>query len=190
MKGKVIFVVILIAVLVLGLFYYLSNIRQTASNNDEATFTNVQKLISRNLDNRYPPTPKEVVTYFAELTQSLHNDEYTVMEFEALAEQLYQLYDAELQEYNPWITYIDALRDEVNEFRNSGYAISSFVVSNSTDVAYSSVDGVNTAYLHCLFTRRHGTELLSVDHHFFLRKDENGRWKVFGWDIDENNLVN
>ena len=183
---KFIVVIFLIVVLVLALYYYLSNIREQSSSDDHVRASRVTEVIMRNLDTRYPPTPKEVVRFFAEVTQSLHNDDYSRNDFEAMAAQLYSLYDDELVENNPWAAYIDNLRFDIDSYRNKEFTISSFLVSNSTDVVYFvEEDGMEYARLYCLFTLRQGTDIYSLEHQFLLRRGENGRWKILGWQKEE-----
>lgn len=182
---KYIVLFIIIIVVVLGFYYYFSNIKEKSASDDFVKVSRVQEVLSRNLDARYPPTPKEVVRFFAEITQSLHNDDYTNREFENIGAQLYRLYDDELAENNPWESYLDALRLDVNSYRNKDYVVTSYLVSSSTDVVYFSDAGFDYARLHCLFTLRRGTDFYSLDHQFLLRKGEQGRWKILGWQKEE-----
>ena len=171
----------LIIVLVIGFYYYLSNIRaQSISSEDQVKASKVTEVLMRNLDTRYPPTPKEVVRFFAEITQIVYNENYSKQDFEGLAAQLYRLYDDELQENNIWDTYLGNFRFDIETDRSKNYVISSFVVSSATDVVYFSEDGFDYARLNCLFTVRQGVELYSSDHQFLLRKSD-GRWKILGW---------
>jgi hypothetical protein len=176
---------VLIIALVISFYYYLSNIREQGSNEDQVRASRVTEALMRNLDARYPPTPKEVVRFFAEITQCLYNEDYTRADFEALGRQLYRLYDEELAENNPWEVYLDNLRFDVESYRNREYVVSSFTVSSSTDVIYFSEDGFEYARLHCLFSLRRGTDLYMLDHQFLLRRGENGRWKILGWQKEE-----
>jgi len=178
---KLIVSVVLVIALVLGFYYYLSNIRDQGSSGEDIRASRVTEVLSRNMDARYPPTPKEVVRFFADITQVLHNDDYTKQDFEALGAQLYRLYDDELIEINPWEQYLKDLRDDIDSYRNQNYVISSYLVSSSTDVIYFQEDGLDYARLHCLFSMRRGVDFYSLDHQFLLRRGENGRWKILGW---------
>jgi len=183
---KIIVSFVLIIVVVIGFYYYLSNIKESGSANEvQVKASKVTELLSRNLDARYPPTPKEVVRFFAEITQVLHNEDYTKKDFEAMGELLYRLYDEELAENNPWELYLDNLRYDIDSYRVKNYTVSSFLVSSSTDVVYFQEDGLEYARLHCLFTLRRGTDIYSLDHQFLLRRGENGRWKILGWQKEE-----
>lgn len=180
---------ILLIILVLGLYYYISNIREQSSGSGQITTSKVQGAIIRNLDARYPPTPKEVVRFFVETYQILYNEDYSRREFEVLGEQLYRLYDQELAEENPWEQYLDELQTDVDGYRKQDRAVSSFVVSSATDVVYfnekRNEENHDFARLHCIVTFRQGTDLFLVDHQFLLRKGEGGRWYILGWRKEE-----
>ncbi|MCL2719678.1 MAG: hypothetical protein FWE14_12980 [Lachnospiraceae bacterium] len=188
MKNMYVKIIILFALaiaLVLSFYFYLSNIREQSTGENQVRASKVTEALMRNLDARYPPTPKEVVRFFAEITQCLYNDNYSQGDFEALGRQLFRLYDEELAENNPWEIYIDNLRFDVDSYRNREFVISSFTVSSSTDVIYFSEDGFDYARLHCLFSLRRSTDLYIIDHQFLLRRGENGRWKILGWQKEE-----
>ncbi|MCL2052240.1 MAG: hypothetical protein FWG91_11040 [Lachnospiraceae bacterium] len=182
---KAIVLFIMIIALVLGFFYYISNIKERSSSEEAVRASRVTETLMRNLDARYPPTPKEVVRFFAEITQCLYNEDYTDQDFNELGMQLYRLYDDELAENNPWEEYVKELRLDIDSYRNREFTISSFLVSSATDVAYFQDDGFEYASLHCLFTLRKGTDLYQLDHQFLLRRGENGRWKILGWQKEE-----
>ena len=82
--------------LVGGYYYYLTNKREDRSKEETVKATVVQEVLMRNLDNNYPPTPREVVKYFGELVQCMIGETYSDEEFEQLALQAQKLYDEEL----------------------------------------------------------------------------------------------
>ena len=102
MKGKdgrsgiKVFVIGLILIgLVLGYFFYLS-VRKGKDADEETQVGVVQEVLMRNLDKNYPPSPREILKYFGELTQCLYDEEYTEEEFSQLAMKVQELYDEEL----------------------------------------------------------------------------------------------
>ncbi len=180
MKGLIIGVILLC--LVIGYYYYLSN-RRSDKTEDDAKLTAVQEVLLRNLDNNYPPTPREAVKYFGEIAQCVYGGTYTEEEFQQLAAQAKKLYDAELLANNPDKQYIENLKWDVDDFKNQEIVISSFSPSSSTDVEYFTQDGYSWAQLRCVFSLRKGTQLASAEEIFLLRKDETGHWKIYGWTL-------
>ena len=184
---RLIIILVIVVVLVLAFYYYFANIRavDTSEAVAEVRASKVEGVLLYNLDNRYPPTPREVVRFFAETTQCLYNETYNDADFAAMGAQIYKLYDEELKEENPWDVYLIDLRGEIDARRAMEYALSSYLLSGSIDVVYFHEDGYDYARLHCLFTLRQGTTFTPSEHQFLLRKDEDGRWKILGWQYED-----
>ena len=92
-KIKGIIIATVMVVLIGGYFFYISNMDKKT---EETTVTAVKEVILKNLDNSYPPTPKEVVKYYSDITKCLYNEEYSNEEFEQMADKLLAIYDDEL----------------------------------------------------------------------------------------------
>ncbi len=178
-------VIILMIVVMVGYYYYLSN-KEKAQQELNPELTVVQEVLMRNLETNYPPTPKEVIKYYSEITKCFYNEEYSDGELEQLADKADQLYDKELSENNGWGQYIISLRSEIKEFKENEITISSYLVSSSTDVEKFEDDGYEFARLHCIYTLKQGNYKQDVDQVFLLRKDAQGHWKIYGWDSASN----
>ena len=175
--------VLFLCVIIILLGYYLVTLKGKQNKEEEVVFTKVQNVLLRDLERSYPPTPKEVVIYFSELTQCLHNEEYSEEELEQMAKQIQGLYDGELVANKDEEAYMTDLRSEVTVFKASNSAISSFTPSSSTDVFYFTEEDRECARLYCTYNIRTGTVMQKSEHVFVLRKDEEGHWKILGWDL-------
>lgn len=186
--GKLVVIVLFLAALMLGYFYYLSNTRDTAATEVEAKATKVQEVIMKNLNDWYPPTPKEVIRFYAEISQCYYNESYTEEELIEMARQMQRLFDIELLEINsPFESYLEGLKLDIEAFAEKSYTITNFAISDSTDVEKYVDDGYEWARLHCIYYIRDGTRTsMPNDHVYLLRKDADGHWKIFGWIIKEN----
>ncbi len=183
---KVTIIGIVLACLIIGYYFYL-NQRERATAEANPIVTKVDEVLSRNLENNYPPTPKEVVRYYSEITKCFYNEEYTQGQLEQLADKARQLFDVQLAEHNEWGTYLMNLQSEIEDYKKNERQISSYSVAASTDVDEFSQDGYKFARLHCIYTVRQGGYYVDVNEIFLLRKDEDGHWKIFGWGLAENN---
>lgn len=183
---KGIIVGVILICLVGGYYYYLTNKREDKSKEETVKATVVEEVLMRNLDNNYPPTPREVVKYFGELSQCLIGETYTDEEFEKLALQAQRLYDAELVANKTQQQYLDDLKWDINTFKEEEIVISSYSPSSSVDVEEFSRDGYKWAKLYCSFSLRKGTYIESNEEVFLLRRDEDGHWKIYGWQPVEN----
>ena len=63
-KGLIIVIVLIL--LVVGYYYYLSH--RQVDEKEEVTISEAQDLLLRDLERNYPPTPKEVLKYFFDIT--------------------------------------------------------------------------------------------------------------------------
>ena len=183
-KGVIVGVVLIC--LVGGYYYYLTNKREDKSKEETVDTTVVQEVLMRDLDKNYPPTPREVVKYFGELAQCIIGETYTDEEFEKLALQAQKLYDAELISNKTQQQYLDDLKWDINTFKEEEIVISSYSPSSSVDVEEFSRDGYKWAKLYCSFSLRKGTYIESNEEVFLLRRDEDGHWKIYGWQPVEN----
>ena len=165
-----------------GGYYALT--RRPAAATEESTEGNstVGELLSVNLTRNYPPSPKEVLKQYSEITKAFYNEEYSDEELVALAHKIQELYDRELIENQTDEQYLRTLRSDIDNFKNNGITISSYATSASTDVDYFSEDGFQFARLNCVYSIRQGTQFGSIKEVFLMRKDDEGHWKIYGWD--------
>ncbi len=181
MQGMLILIVLVCAVV--GFYYYISNRAKVKEEEEGTTITKVQEVLLKNLERNYPPTPKEVVRYFAEISQCFYNEKYTEEELEGLAAKIQELYDDELIEAKSQETYLTDLKDDIEKFKSDGLVITGYSTSSSTDVFTFSEDGYDWARLYCTFYLRKGKTKTNTQEVFILRKDEEGHWKIYGWDL-------
>lgn len=191
MKGKSsrsgikVFVVGLILIgLILGYFFYLS-VRKGKDTDKDTQVGAVQEVLMRNLDKNYPPSPREVLKYFGELTQCFYSEEYTEEEFYQLAMKVQELYDDELIANKTQEQYVEDLRWDIAQFKDQNTVVSSYSLPSSTDVNFFTQDGYSWARLYVEFTLRTGTHLNLANEIFLLRRDDNGHWKIYGWEPED-----
>lgn len=183
-KGMLILIVLVFAIV--GYYYYLANRtpKETEQENSQGTkVTAVQNVLLRNLERDYPPTPKEVVKYFAEITKCFYSEKYSDDEFTQLAEKIQQIYDDELVAAKEQESYLQDLKDDIEKIKADKYVITAYKTSASTDVELFEDDGFEWARLYCTFYMVQGTRKTNTQEKFLLRKDEAGHWKIYGWEL-------
>ena len=183
-KGIIIFFVLLL--LIVGYFYYLSN--RPVSQPEETVpeievMTATQRVLARDLSINYPPTPREVVKYYSEITQCFYNEEITDDDIYALGMKARELYDAELVANQTEADYIDSLKFDIQDFRSKKRTIASYEPSSSLDVETFSEDGFEWARLYCNYGVKQGEILYNSNTVFILRKDDTGHYKIYGWKL-------
>lgn len=180
-KVKVGIIIVILIALVGGYYFYLSNYRNAE---EETVVTAVQDVLLKNLETDYPPTPREVLKYYSDITKCLYNENYTEAQLEQMADKMLELYDAELAENNPREQYIKDLKNDVNDFAKSGYTITTYTTSRSTDVEEYTSEGRKYAKLYCTYTIKSGADYKATQEVFIMRRDtETSRWKILGFDV-------
>ncbi len=171
-------------ILILGYFYYVSN-RRNVDEVEEITapVSVVQQLIHKNIENDYPPTPREGLRLYADITVAYYTEEYTDEERELLAKKMRELLDEELLLNNPELTNFDMLKEEISDYKSKGIVISSYNLSSATDVDYFKQDGSDFARMRAVFTVKQATQVGLSKEIFILRKDSSGHWKIYGWTL-------
>ena len=184
--GKTIIIGIILLVLLASFYYYVSAKadREKAKESDKVTKTG--QMLQYDFDKKYPPSPKEVVKYYSEITQCFYNEENSEEDVYALAMQIQKLYDEELIGNQTEEEYIENLKVEIASMKENGFVISSYSTSSSTDVKYYTEGGHEWASLYCVYSIRKGTAIMNTNEKFLLRKDETGHWKIYGWTLAEN----
>lgn len=186
-KGMII--LIILACLIIGYYFHLSNREkpETAETEDVELMTMSQAALLRNLDSNYPPSPREVVKYFSEITQCYYNEEHDEEELEALGLKMREIYDDELVANQTEEEYLDLLKKDVDEYKSNNRTIVSYSPSSSIDVEFFSQDGYECARLYCIYDIQQGSVLYKTTLCFILREDENSHYKIYGWEKVDNN---
>ena len=182
-KGTIILIVLIVGIV--AYYGYLSN-KTAELKESDSKITAVQNVLLRDMELNYPPTVKEVIKYYSEITRCFYNEEYTEEELYDLAMKAMELYDHDLAANKTEEEYLIDLKSEIQTFKNNGYSISSYSTSSSTDVYDFEEDGFQFARLYCTYNVRMGTVIQPVEEIFLLRMDLEGHWKIYGWDAAEN----
>ena len=177
-------VLILVIVGLVGFYAFLTGRAKTEAQ--ESVMTPVQQVLSRDLAKDYPATVKEVVKYYTELEKCFYNEECTEEELEQLGMKARELYDRDLLAINEVDNYLLQLKTDVKRFKDAKRRISSISVASSTNVDEYMVDGFQFARLRCTYSMLEGANSKPTHLVYLLRRDDNRRWKIYGWDFAEN----
>lgn len=180
--GTIVFLVIIVGVV--GVFAYLSG--KTRNRDTDEDLSEVQRVLSRDLQNNYPPTVKEVIKYFAEIQKCFYNEKCTDEQIEELGLKARELYDAELLEINDEANNLLQLKAEVGAFREEERKILSASVASSANVDTFTEDGFEFARIYCTYSVMEKGKSGYMRMVYLLRRDENRRWKIYGWEAAEN----
>lgn len=179
MKKKIIRIIVPVVaiVLIVGSYYYFT-VRKSASAEEPKELTEVQKVITKNLEENYPATPREVVKYYNRILECFYGENYTEDELYALGDQARMLFDEELLENNPRDDYFRALKAEIEEYHAKSKKIVSSNVCDSNEVNYQTIDGDECAYVMASYFTEDDKAYNRTNQMYVLRKDEDGSWKI------------
>ena len=176
-------VIVTIAIIIGVVFYYLHlNGPDNSQPADKTVVTDeVVKILNKDLEANYPQTAREVVQFFVRIQKCYYNEKYTEEELVKLAYKATELFDTELLTENPFDTYYEQLKDEINAYSAEGKTISQVLIDQHSDVVYSTVDEQKYAELNCTYYLKSDKQTAKVKETYILRKDENDNWKILGW---------
>lgn len=174
---RTIIVVVICAALCIAYFYYLSN--RDAGKEDD--LTEVEQVITKDLDKSYPKTAREVVKFYNRILQCYYNEEHTDKQLERLTEQARMLMDQELQEENPEEQFLAAVKADIEDYQDAERKITSISVDSTNEVDYKEVKGEKCAYVDVSYYIQEKSGSSRTEQTYILRKDGNGKWKILGF---------
>ncbi len=182
------FVMVIVAALVLVGFYMLSKSGEEEGAESGLPSTEVEKLLAKDLELKYPETPSEVVKLYWRINKCMYNDnaekKLSDEEFEALLKQLRMLYDEEFLsvEENSWDNMLKNIIEDKKAFLDKERMISSCIVQEDKDVKYGTIDGEEGATIYVDILEAEGEKSVRSRGEFICRKDSSGKWKILGWE--------
>jgi len=182
---KIVIIAAVLAALVFGYYTYLGRKSRQQQAEETVQITAVQSVLMKDLERSYPPTPKEVLKYYCQITQCFYNEEYSEEELLELAAKIQELYDDELVANKSQEDYLKDLKTEIADMKQNHYTVASYEISASTDVERFVEDGRSCARLYCTFNLKQAgtTGTTASVEQFVLRQDEDEHWKILGWKL-------
>uniref|UniRef100_UPI0040560D22 DUF6715 family protein n=1 Tax=Agathobacter sp. TaxID=2021311 RepID=UPI0040560D22 len=181
---KVVLIAVACILLICGGFYF-----STQNNNDrEEDLTEVEKIITKDLENDYFPTPREVVKFYNRIVECYYDPDMEEAEIKKLAVQMRNLFDKELLLVNSEEDYIDTVLLDVADYRaNERYIVESDVAdSKEIEMITDKQKGDKLAYVPASYFIKQGDgNFVRTHQKFVLRKDEEGRWKILTMYLEE-----
>ena len=152
---KFLITIALLCVLAVMLYYHFSN-RTSGDdkdnlNTDDTVISEVDKIISKDLEENYPLTAREVLTLFTRIQKCYYNEEIPSEKLVALVYKTTEIFDDELNANNPFDEYYSELQDEIRVYKENERTISRIIIDKSSDIVYSTIDGVKYASINCIY---------------------------------------
>lgn len=177
-KAGIIIALILCVALICGGFYLVKN--GLGKSRGEDDLSEVQKVITRDLKQQYPSTPREVVKFYNRIILCYYGEKYSNEEFDALSEQALMLFDDDLVEVNPKEEYQASVLAEVASYASRKRVITKANVCDSKDVVYltDTDNGDDIAYVTASYFVKENNSYDKTFQEYVLRKSADGNWRI------------
>lgn len=181
---RTIIAVAILAILGISYYFYLSNKPQgtpeTVIDNPE-----LSRLLTLDVANNYPQSPKEVVKLYAQITQAYYKTPLTDDQIEILGKKARLLFDDELIKTQSDSQFLFELKKDIDTYQGLNRFVGDFEIANSSLIQYKTLHNKSYAIVPMKYILRQGKESVSAYHSFKLRKDANGFWKILYWETCE-----
>lgn len=131
---------VLVIAVIVGCYYYMTH-RKTVPAEEAVEITQLQQILSKQLDRAYPPTPREVIKFYNRIIECAYSSEYDSNQFDKLMAQARMLMDEELLENNPQDTYKEQLQQEITSYKDDSVKILQTRVCDSDEVRFREIEG-------------------------------------------------
>lgn len=188
---RVTLAIVILAVLGVTYFYYLSN-RQPRQEAAQQALVNEElaQLKTKDIEQNYPESVKETVNLFMRISKLYYNADLSDEDISVLAGQTRLLFDDELKAKQTDSQYLESLKQDIEDYKKVNRYISDFKLEGSSNVEYKTFEGKKYASILGLYYIREGSELQYSYTKFTLRQDKDGHWKLLYWELAEETDIN
>ena len=180
-----ILLVIVVLAFVMKAFYDLIN-KDKSDTADQRS--NIQKLLDKDLDNSYPATPREVVKVYTNIMKELYSGECSEQQIQGLYAQMRKLYDEDLLKENTYEKQYEELQKELDSYKKAKMKIVTIKLPELDDIERGYSKGKEQALVNVGISMKEKSEWQQVTQQYVVRQDEDGRWKILGWQKIETNM--
>ncbi|MCM1158698.1 MAG: hypothetical protein NC300_08730 [Bacteroidales bacterium] len=176
--------VALLVIAGLGYYIYLNN---HASDKKETTEQSEKaKLYNYDFTENYPKTVREAVKLHCRYLKSIYNREWEEEELFVANQQIRKLMDDELLANNSEESQLKGLKEEMLLFEENKQKIISYSIAETSQIQYNTEGKNEYAKIKVTLVMKTGSSSLSGDEEYILRKDNEGKWKILGWQAVAN----
>lgn len=172
--------IVLLALTIIALYLYID--KQSPEKPKELSVA--QKLLEKNLEKNYPPTPNAVAELYCEIVSAKYNETTKDEEVEKLVAFERQLFDKEFADANPEDRYLASTKEELKAAKEKKLLFTGYSVDRSSNVKqWKENDGKSYASLTISFSLRNKEGTGVSERTLVMRKDDQNRFKILGWKI-------
>ena len=180
---KSIVLAVLGALIILGVYLMLTRGKSKPGKDESYELTVVDEITTTNLDKNYPADARRVVEFYGKIMRTLYRETYSDEQQDKMIDILAGIMDDELLANQN--NFSKSIKNEVKNKKEGDYSVVSYVVqAKEPDVV--KVDGRKMCTVECLFALRKGTSHVPITYDFIMRQDEDGKWKILGWTVQDD----
>lgn len=176
---------IVFGIAIVAIYFKLSTSTSPIIEESLSNKTELESLLEKDIKSNYPSSPREVVKLYTKIMKNFYNENLKDEQVNQLAKQICFLYDNELLANNPYEDYLLELKVEITEYKNAKRNIMNEVIEDSNKVKYWTKEGKEYASLTAGYTIKEKDSYTKLYEDFILRKDNQERWKILGWDLSD-----
>ncbi len=178
---KTILFMIIFSAAIVAVYFAMSANKDTNKVESASVENEVDKLLSKNIDMAYPPTPREVIKLYSRILKCLYSEDMTEKQVRDMSEQVRCLFDNELLAKNPETEHLDAIEADIAGYKVNDKSIVSYTIEKASNVIEDVVDGIPYATLRAYYTVKQENKYTRSYEEFIVRQDTEGKWKILGW---------
>lgn len=186
-KQKTLWTILIMVAVVIAVaigFWRIMEAKRTKSQNEQKSkIEEVNAIVEKDFEANYPGTPREVVKMYSRISSCCYNQDLSDEEITLLVGKMRELFDEELLASNPEEEHIANLKKDAESYHKAKKSISSYTVDKNSSVKKKTIDGKEYASLRASYlVQEKNSGYTKTYEEFLLRADENGRWKIVGWE--------
>ena len=182
MKKNIIIGVAGIGIVVALLFGFKALLNRSEDRESITTKQKEETSLDLDLERKYPKYPNEVVEAFAKINKYVYSNDVSEEKMKEIVEETRLLYDRELLEKNSFDLQFGAFSNELVKADSVQRKIMNYEVDRRDQVEYKENKYGELALVNATFYLKEENGYPSEKYTFVLRKDEEGLWKILGWD--------
>ncbi|CCX86048.1 putative uncharacterized protein [Clostridium sp. CAG:590] len=171
--------VVLIVLAVLAAYFVVSNRAKKGPNAEDGS--EVDKLLNYDFTDQYPKTVKETVRLHCRYMKCAYNNEFTEEELKKANQQIRNLYDDELLDYNEESAQLASLKEDIQYYADNKQKIISYSFGEDSQIEYNTEKNIDYAKIKVTVLLRKDSSSAKGQEEYILRKNDNGEWKILGW---------
>lgn len=180
------FTLIVAFLVIAGLGYYIHLNNKASSSREILKKSEKDILLDYDFQDDYPKTVRETVKLHCRYLKSAYNGEFTEEELFKINQQIRNLFDEELLEFNTAEVQLQNLKDEIKLYEDSKWKFVSYSLAEASQVENNTEGGKEYAKIKVTIMLNMGSSRVSTEEEYILRKDGEGKWKIMGWQVVKN----